>query len=301
MKAWLGALAKLLVEFLMLLLLLSTAGAFAASLPSPGAEAFLLAALAAALGAWPPALALAMTTGLVSFGLGSRKLVALLSAGLLGLLLAAGGSWARGLEWAPPAPPPPRPLVGEALDGKEGLVSVGGLEGAAVRDLVAVDWKEEGPSLIWTPRASYEAGSGRVSAPGGSWSLLPRREAAGPALSTGLPFIDGLPPPLAPLGEGFFALLARAAGFVLLCLGLGSFSFALRRPMSALLLALLAALAALIADALAPGLGLPRALADLLGELGLALEPRWLFPAAEGLLGLLAASAGLALARGGRA
>ncbi|HUX38698.1 MAG TPA: hypothetical protein VMV44_12425 [Rectinemataceae bacterium] len=306
MKAWFAALAKLLVELLMLLLLLASARAFAETIADPGLGAFASAAMGEALRVWPIALALTLTTGVVSFaGLGQRSFAILLSVALLGLVVAMAGTWAREGNHDSPQVAAPRPLVGQLVEDGDRLASVSAISGDSVRGLVTLDWALPMPRLGWNSRAPFDAADSQTMAGGKDWNLAPRREKAASPISTGLPLIDSLREPLHVAGEPAAPLAyARALGFVLLCVGLGALALRPKLPMNALIIAILAGLAALLGDSLASSTSfLDRGDSFLLGlgrNLGLELGGGWVLPLAEGLVGLVGALFGLLLARGKR-
>ena len=300
MKAWLSALVKLLAEFFVLLALLSAATAFAATLDEPRPDALGLAALENSLVEWPLALALALTTGIVSFAGGpARSLRNLLSVTLVGIVIATAGTAARNLDWPPPVGPRSFPVWGQAVENGDRLASVDAIEGRTVRKLVTVDWSKAMPRLSWWRAAPFDPSTSSAVVGSERWSLVPAWEKAESPISSGIPILDGLKPPLSRLGgEDLVASLARAYGFVLLCIGLGTFSLRFRLPISSLLVALVAALIAALLDASALAARLPTMIASLQGGSGIAIGAQWVLPAAEFLLGVVAGSIGLLLARG---
>ena len=302
MKAWFAALAKLLVELIMLLLLLASARAFAATVADPGLGAFAYACLGAAQRVWPIALALTLTTGIVSFsGLGRRNLATLLSLSLLGFVIATAGTWAGAIRLEGPRLAGPRPLIGQLVVDGDRLASVSAVAGDSVRGLVTLDWAAPMPRLSWSSSAPFDAASARAKAGGISWNLAPMREKAASPISSGLPFIDSLPAPLQLDGEPASALAyARAFAFVLFCVGLGALALGPKLPLNALIVAILAGLAALLGDSLAASSGFPTLAEDLLRGLGLGLGGGWALPVAEGIVGFAGALLGLLLGRGRR-
>ncbi|HUX39992.1 MAG TPA: hypothetical protein VMV83_02405 [Rectinemataceae bacterium] len=302
MKAWLSALGKLLLEFLMLLILLSAAGAFASTLDAPSFGAFGRAIIARSLLDWPVALSLALTTGIISFaGARSATLRSLLSVALAGLVIAAAGTAARSLDWQPEPVPSAFPVAGQAVESGDRLASVSAIEAAKVRGLVTVDWAKAMPRLSWRATAPFDAASSSAMAGSARWSLVPVWEKEESPISTGLPWLDGLRPPLAQVeDEGLAKNLARAFGFVILCIGFGSLSLRFRLPISALIVAVLAALAAALLDATLFATRLPLLAASLQTSSGFELIAGWMIPGSETILGLVAATIGFFLARGVR-
>ena len=300
MKTWLSALAKLLVEFLILLALLSAAGAFAATLDAPDAKALGRAALEQALAEWPLALALSLTTGIVSFaGARPRSLMSLLSVALVGMLIATAGMAVRNLQWQAPARAQAFPLSGQAVETGDRLASISAIEAARVGGLVTVDWSKAMPRLSWHASAPYDAASSSALVGSTHWSLLPAWEKAESPISTGISFLDRMKPPLSSLeGEGLAARFARAIGFVLLCIGFGSISLRFRLPVSSLLVAIVAGLAASLFDSSAIAARLPSIAASLLNYPDFAIGAQWILPGAEALAGLAAVTAGFLLSRG---
>ncbi len=302
MKRWLAVFGKLILEFLMLLFLLSAAGAFAATLARPSAGSLGLAFLERSLVEWPLALAFALTTGIVSFaGALGRSPRNLLFVALAGMVAASAGTILREMNW--PAMPPSRafPVAGQAVEVGDRLASVSAIEGSRVRGLVTVDWSKARSRLSWLPSAPFDAIGSSALVGSTRWSLVPAWEGVSSPLSTGILFIDDLGPPLARVeGEGLAVSWARALGFVFLCVGLGSFSLRFRLPVSALLVALAAALAAVAIDASSVATRLPSIIAAWTEGSFFAVDPRWVLPAAEALAGIAAAAIGLLAARGRR-
>lgn len=302
MKAWLSALGKLLLEFLMLLILLSAAGAFASTLDAPSFGALGRAAIARSLLDWPVALSLALTTGIISFaGARPASLRSLLSVALAGLVIAAAGTAARGLDWQTEPSPSVFPVAGQAVESGDRLASVSAIEAAKVRGLVTVDWAKAMPRLSWQASAPFDAASCSAQTGSTRWSLVPVWEKEESPISTGLPWLDGLRPPLAQVvGESLANNLARAFGFVILCIGLGSFSLRFRLPINALIVAIAAALAAALLDSTVFATRLPLLAASLQTSRGFELIAGWMIPGAEVIAGLAAATIGFFLARGVR-
>ena len=302
MKTWLSALAKLLLEFLMLLVLLSAAGAFAATLDAPSLGAFGRAMLARSLVDWPLALTLALTTGIVSFaGARSGSLRSLLSVALVGLVIAAAGTAARNLDWQLAPAPAAFPVAGQAIETGDGLVSVSAIEASKVRGLVTVDWSKAMPRLSWQTSAPFDAAISSVLVGSAQWSLVPLWEKENTPISTGLPLLDNLRPPLSLVeGEGLAYDLVRAFGFVILCIGLGSFSLGFRLPVNSLIMAIAAALAAVLLDSTIFATRLPLIAASIPEGPSLNLLARWMVPGAEAIAGLVTATIGFFIASGVR-
>jgi hypothetical protein len=130
---------------------------------------------------------------------------------------------------------------------------------------------------------------------------VPAWESLDSPISIGLPFLDSLKPPLSRVeGEGFWLNLARALGFVILCVGLGSLSLRFHFPVTSLLVALIAALVAVAIDSSAIAVRLPSIIASLSSAPGFALGSHWMLPGAEALLGIAVAAIGLVMPRGAR-
>jgi len=299
MKNWSTSLAKLLVEFLMLIVLFAAGGAFASTLDDPGPKALAIAAFDAALNIWPLALAISLATGMVSFRVPRKNpIMVLLSVAFVGLILAAAGVWARGFEWHLPEPPKPTVAIGQAVENGDRLAMVSAVRGNSVSGLVTVDWAGPMPRLGWYAAAPFDPLESRAMAAEKDWYLIPgRSDEDALATSAGPAFFDSFHPLPLVAGEGIVAEMARAAGFVLLCIGFGSFAFGLRRPMSALILATLMALAVVFGDSWFVASSLPELVQSHIGGLANGIETRWVLPAIEAVIGLATSVIGLAFSR----
>lgn len=299
MKSWLAAFGKLLAEFFMLLALFSMAGAFVDTISAPSWGALGIAFFGRTLQNWPYALALTLTTGLVSFaGTQGRPARNILSVGAVGLLLAAAGTMSASLLHVEPSMPPTRPLAGQAVEEGDRLASASAIEGGSARGLVTVDWSLPSSRLGWNSAAVFDPITGTASARGTNWRLVSVRDATLANQQSILPSIGNLGRPLAPDDHGeLLPSLVHGWAFVLLCLGLASLALGFRRPMSALVVAVLAAIVSIGLDGWAGAGEIAGRLADFAGGIGVEIGASWMIAAAEFVLAALLIPVGLLLGR----
>jgi len=296
MKAWLASAAKFTAEFLILLALLSLAGAFSATMGEPKPWELLLATAREAIKLWPLSVALAIGLGMVSFRAMARsRLVIVLSVCFLGSLFALIGTAARLLPEATDASSPEAPVTGMAVVSGGRLLSVASIEGGTARNVAAVDFDAAWPRLLWSSALPLFEKDGTLNLAGSTWTLARTEPSFPPALP---PFIGSIPLPLSgPENLGFLPALAAALAFTLLCVGFATAALGIRWPLAALTLALVAISLACAAERWLSAPYFRETLASELATRKLSLDPDWLRLGLEGLIGLASASIGLLFSR----
>ncbi|MEI6877113.1 MAG: hypothetical protein WCL50_18525, partial [Spirochaetota bacterium] len=295
MKAWFAAAAKLVAEFLVLLCFFSAAAAFAATLAMPGLVQFIEEMGREALRVFPWALAISVGLGLISFRRDrGHEVSALLSVLLIGVLLALGGVASREFLHFPERETRISPVIGRAVENGDRLVSVGELDGAIARRIVAVDFAAPFPRLLWASAATLD-GNGSIRQGKNTFSLVR------PPLTRQwieLPLPDGIPVPLGrSAGDGFLPALMAALAFVFLVVGLSTPALALRSPLASLAWVLVAVAGAVALEYWLSGPKLRELLGRDLAAAGFGGAVWAIAAVAEALTGVAGAAIGLIFAR----
>ncbi|MEI6386132.1 MAG: hypothetical protein WCQ50_05810 [Spirochaetota bacterium] len=295
MKRWLVLAAAMTAEFLLLLAVFASAGAFVSTLESPDGNAFTLALLREAQRLFPLALLLLVGPGLLSFAGGSaNRIIAVMVTILLCSLLAAGGVAARQLVIERGPAHPPRPVIGQAVEVVAAVALAEGVGSTAVTGLTTADFGEAFPRLSYTASAPYDAARGEVRAAGTTWSLI--RPTKAPPLpfaaflsKISIPLIDERPESL---GLG----IARMGGLVVLAAGFACLGLLASQPISGFMLSMLFSVMTIAADSMLLKYHIDGLLEGFLKPLGLSFGALLTLAAAETLAGLILACAGLLLA-----
>jgi len=306
MKIWLGIIGRALIEFVIILALVSIAAGIAQSLgiPSGGMRFIYISAATAALTLSPLAALITLFLAFFAFEqTRGRRLVSWLGLLFLGSLLfslgiglrevplfrdvaamTAGGS--RTLRLIPP---------GTAVQQGHTAVLVSKFEGTEALEAAAVDFGSDYPRLAYTARGSIDQGTGEVDIqgrlyPAAQAELGPRDLVPEASLFAGSWIWDRL----ARL-DSLLLCFAAAGGFLLLAIGLRFLCRITGWPLANALLAAAALAGLMILDAFLSGSEILAGAESLLRRLGLGFwgsRPR-LFPdtlvlaGIEALLGLI--------------
>ena len=282
MKIWLGIIGRALLEFFIILLLISIAAGIAQSigLPAGGMRSIYMTAASAALSLAPLAALITLFLAFFSFELakGSRVL-SWLGLLLLGCLLFSLGI---GLRQVPPirelaALPPGGSKVlrlipaGTAVQQGRTAVLILSYEGAEGVDVVAVDFSSDYPRLVFAPRAQIDASAGEVEMQGRAY----------PAAQPDISPQDLVPEASTFAGTWIWDRLARldslllscaaAGGFLLLAIGLRFLCRISGWPLANALLAAAALAGLVLLDASLSGSEVLRTIESLLRRLGFPL------------------------------
>jgi hypothetical protein len=297
MKDWLGSAAKFVAEYLILLAIFASAGAFATTVESPGIGSLALAAAHEAQRIFPLALSLTLGLGLLSFRASGRKPAsALISVAALGILMAALGVGLRLVPLPSNAPSRLAPLVGVALEAEDRLVSIRSIEGRRAHGVAIMDFGGTFPRLSWTDSLVYREETRSIVQGNRE---IPVARMVRPHEDSSLPLLAFLSRPLReienlPIPEA----LTVSSAFILLCVGLASPALGMAWPLAGLSFAIIAIATGIAGDLWLSTPAFVEALRNGAATLGLRdLAPVLPGAVIEALVGILGAGLGLFLAR----
>jgi hypothetical protein len=306
MRTWLGVLGRAFIEFLLILLLLSTAVGAMLSLDT-GIQNLLAYMAGSSLNLVPLAVSLTLFLAFFDFELKIRSRIAgWLGLMLLGGILMAGGIQARRMDFikanlpvpvAAPKAPAPIPAGVAASKGGVALWYRATASGD-ILDAVAVDFGSDFPRMAYSARSFFDPSSGLVEIGGRSYDLTrpaPQSVRLVPEASVfaGAWIWDRL---ASMDREPLLDTLAAAGGFILLVLG---FRFLCRIsgwPLANAVLAAAGFVGIVVLDAVLSGSVPQKAIVGLAKDLGFSLKPVLLLAGLEGGAGLLLGLVDLAAA-----